>query len=212
MGYKVWYNYILFKLGKRKILPSKIINLVKVSENNEKLIKIINSNIIVDKKVKYPYLRESLILKLDKVSEMLEVKGYKLKIYDAYRSYDDQKKSWDKRLKETRIEHPNVDIKELERLTSLKVAKPTKGHGGHQTGGAIDVTLIDKDGNEQILEAEYYIAKVLQHEIDHTNGISFIDRLESYQKRRLKKELKELRNNTVRGIKKMNNRQALQNS
>ncbi len=155
MGYKVWYNYILFKLGKRKILPSKIINLVKVSENNEKLIKIINSNIIVDKKVKYPYLRESLILKLDKVSEMLEVKGYKLKIYDAYRSYDDQKKSWDKRLKETRIEHPNVDIKELERLTSLKVAKPTKGHGGHQTGGAIDVTLIDKDGNELDMGTKY---------------------------------------------------------
>ena len=76
----------------------------------------------------------------------------------------------------------------------------------------IKVKYLDKEGNEQILEAEYYIAKVLQHEIDHTNGISFIDRLESYQKRRLKKELKELRNNTVRGIKKMNNRQALQNS
>ncbi|MEI0603899.1 peptide deformylase [Brachyspira alvinipulli] len=76
----------------------------------------------------------------------------------------------------------------------------------------IKVKYLDKEGNEQILEAEDYIAKVLQHEIDHTNGISFIDRLESYQKRRLKKELKELRNNTVRGIKKMNNRQALQNS
>ena len=35
------------------------------------------------------------------------------------------------------------------------------------------------------------MAKVLQHEIDHTNGITFIDRLESYQKRRLKRELKE---------------------
>ena len=71
---------------------------------------------------------------------------------------------------------------------------------------------MDKEGNEQILEAEDYVAKVLQHEIDHTNGISFIDRLESYQKRRLKRELKELRNNTTRGIKKAQNREKLQNS
>lgn len=58
----------------------------------------------------------------------------------------------------------------------------------------IKVKYIDINGEEQILEASDYIAKVLQHEIDHTNGITFIDRLESYQKRRLKKELKELRN------------------
>ena len=76
----------------------------------------------------------------------------------------------------------------------------------------IKVKYLDKEGNEQTLEAEGYIAKVLQHEIDHTNGISFIDRLESYQKRRLKRELKELRNNTVRGIKKVQNREKLQNT
>ena len=76
----------------------------------------------------------------------------------------------------------------------------------------IKVQYLDKEGNEQILEAQDYIAKVLQHEIDHTNGISFIDRLESYQKRRLKRDLKELRNNTIRGIKKVQNREALKNS
>ncbi len=76
----------------------------------------------------------------------------------------------------------------------------------------IKVKYLDRDGNEQILDAENYIAKVLQHEIDHTNGITFIDRLESYQKRRLKRELKELRNNTVREIKKKENREMLKNS
>lgn len=58
----------------------------------------------------------------------------------------------------------------------------------------IKVKYVDTNGKEQILNAKDYVAKVLQHEIDHTNGITFIDRLESYQKRRLKKELKELRN------------------
>ena len=75
----------------------------------------------------------------------------------------------------------------------------------------IKVKYLDKENKEQILLAEDYIAKVLQHEIDHTNGISFIDRLESFQKRRLKRELKELRNNTIRNIKKEHNRKALKN-
>lgn len=57
----------------------------------------------------------------------------------------------------------------------------------------IKVKYMDINGEDKILEAANYIARVLQHEIDHTNGIVFIDRLESYQKRRLKKDLKDLR-------------------
>lgn len=59
----------------------------------------------------------------------------------------------------------------------------------------IKVKYIDRDNKEQILEAENYVAKVLQHEIDHTNGILFIDRLEPHQKRSLKRALKEIRIN-----------------
>lgn len=58
---------------------------------------------------------------------------------------------------------------------------------------SIKVKYLDTNNEEQIIEANDYIARVLQHEIDHTNGITFIDRMESYQKRRLKKDLKELR-------------------
>lgn len=76
----------------------------------------------------------------------------------------------------------------------------------------IKVKYMDKEGNEQVLETNDYAAKVLQHEIDHTNGISFIDRMESFQKRRLKRELKELRNNTIHNIKKIQNIEILRNS
>ena len=58
----------------------------------------------------------------------------------------------------------------------------------------IKVKYMDIDGNNQEMDAYDYVAKVIQHEIDHTNGILFIDRLEPYQKRKHKRNLKEIRN------------------
>lgn len=41
----------------------------------------------------------------------------------------------------------------------------------------IRVKAIDLDGNEIRLKAEGFLARVLQHEIDHTNGTVFIDHI-----------------------------------
>lgn len=41
----------------------------------------------------------------------------------------------------------------------------------------IRVKAIDVDGNEVRFKAEGFLARVVQHEIDHTNGIVFIDHL-----------------------------------
>ena len=41
----------------------------------------------------------------------------------------------------------------------------------------VRVKAIDIDGNEIRLKAEGFLARVLQHEIDHTNGIVFIDHI-----------------------------------
>lgn len=38
---------------------------------------------------------------------------------------------------------------------------------------------LDKSGKPQRLEAEEFLARVIQHEVDHLNGILFIDRLKS---------------------------------
>ena len=48
MEYKVWYNYLLFRLGIRKVLPKKIISNVKIEENNEELVKVDNNRFIFD--------------------------------------------------------------------------------------------------------------------------------------------------------------------
>lgn len=41
----------------------------------------------------------------------------------------------------------------------------------------IRLKALDEDGNEIRLRAEGFLARVLQHEVDHTNGIVFIDHL-----------------------------------
>ncbi len=41
----------------------------------------------------------------------------------------------------------------------------------------IRVKAMDINGNEIRLKAEGFLARVLQHEIDHTNGIVFIDHI-----------------------------------
>ncbi len=56
----------------------------------------------------------------------------------------------------------------------------------------ITVTFQDLEGNEQKLETEDRFAVVLQHEIDHLNGILFIDHLSSLKRNLYKKKVKKL--------------------
>ena len=58
----------------------------------------------------------------------------------------------------------------------------------------IQVEGVDRDGKPVSLDAEGYMAIVLQHEIDHLQGILFIDRISALKrnlyKKRIKKRLK----------------------
>jgi peptide deformylase len=42
---------------------------------------------------------------------------------------------------------------------------------------AVSVRYTDLDGNQRVLEAEDYLARVFQHELDHLDGVLFLDRL-----------------------------------
>ncbi len=57
------------------------------------------------------------------------------------------------------------------------------------------VTGLDIQGNPVRIDAQGLLAVILQHEIDHLNGILFIDRISSLKrgiyKRKVKKQLKE---------------------
>lgn len=43
----------------------------------------------------------------------------------------------------------------------------------------VRIKALDEDGNEVKFKAEGFLARVLQHEIDHTNGILFIDHIKN---------------------------------
>ncbi len=57
----------------------------------------------------------------------------------------------------------------------------------------VKVRFEDLNGAVQELEAEGLLARVLQHEIDHLNGVLFIDRMAQENRRTLAGELSKLR-------------------
>ena len=56
----------------------------------------------------------------------------------------------------------------------------------------VRVKAVDLDGDEVELEADGWIARILQHEIDHLDGVLFIDRIGPMRRALLKKRLREL--------------------
>ncbi len=59
-----------------------------------------------------------------------------------------------------------------------------------------DATLVrgyNTDGKEIRFEADHLLARVIQHEIDHLEGILFIDRLEEHVRKELTPELKKIK-------------------
>ena len=52
---------------------------------------------------------------------------------------------------------------------------------------------ITPDSKEMKIEAEGILARVLQHEIDHLNGVLFIDHLEEYRRKELTSRLKKIK-------------------
>ena len=59
----------------------------------------------------------------------------------------------------------------------------------------IFLKAIDLDGNEINQEFEGYKARVIQHEIDHLNGVLIVDRISSLKKQLVKREIKKLQKN-----------------
>ncbi len=62
----------------------------------------------------------------------------------------------------------------------------------------IKVDYTDVHGQKQSIEAENLFARVIQHEMDHLDGIVFTDRIEDHHKRRIKKDLRDLKRESRR--------------
>ena len=58
---------------------------------------------------------------------------------------------------------------------------------------SIDVRALDESGKPVEFAADGYLARAIQHEIDHLNGVLFVDRLGMLQRRMHRSELKALK-------------------
>lgn len=148
---KVYINYILWRLGLRDILPNIIVNNKKICENNSPLV-----NIIDNPRFSFPerstrrggcWVRAELVPMLERAGDNLP-DGYKLHIFGGWRSITVQWTAWLKNLENKKLENPNLPIDAIKNIARKTSASPENGYGPHQTGGAIDLTVVDTNGNE----------------------------------------------------------------
>jgi peptide deformylase len=66
---------------------------------------------------------------------------------------------------------------------------------------SVGVRAQNLQGDKTEIEAVGFLARAIQHEVDHLNGILFIDRMSSAAKVALSSRLKRLQKETQRGIK-----------
>lgn len=137
MKIRVIYNKILWSLGIREILPSYFIRKVEIRDSGEKLVFVNESERV----------RKTVSDKIKKAEKFLP-EGYSFFVAEGYRSPKRQQDMWDAEFDDVKKQNPNLDNDEIERLTSLRIARPGTNSGAHQTGGAIDITIIDENGQK----------------------------------------------------------------
>ncbi len=64
---------------------------------------------------------------------------------------------------------------------------------------SVSVRALNLEGKPSEIEASGFLARAIQHEVDHLNGILFIDRMSSAAKVALSSRLKRLQKETQRG-------------
>ena len=97
--------------------------------------------ILKDKRAEYFAVRKAVAEKLEKASQYLP-EGYQFKIYETYRSFEKQKNFWNEALENIQKANPNMTLEETEEIANKGIANPYKIGSGHQTGGAVDITLV----------------------------------------------------------------------
>ena len=160
-GFRVWVAYGLWLLGLRRILPRSVVNRVPVVECGEPFVLVHKSlRLRLRDGSGIPVrLREGVAKRLYAAAELLPA-GFNLILVEGYRSVARQEILWKAELEAMKRAHSGVEKSEVERLVRLRVANPALGGGGHQTGGAVDVTLADTDWRELDMGTAVYAFSV----------------------------------------------------
>ena len=159
MKIKRFFYYLCYKAGVRPTIPGAVINSVPVLEKKEQLIDIKKADARLFfggrlEKETQVFLRKSAAERLVKVAASLP-EGKFLMVYDAFRSLETQRMLWNKKYEYFKSLYPDEPEESIEKRTRAFAADPRFGYGGHQTGGAVDVSLCDKNGRELDMGTAY---------------------------------------------------------
>lgn len=91
-------------------------------------------------------LRAEVHDRLQRVASSLEP-GLQLLVLDAFRTQPQQFNGWNRRLVALARAHPDADLATLTELCRRDVADPVNKPSGHQSGAAVDITLL-RDARE----------------------------------------------------------------
>ena len=154
--FKDQIKMILWRL--RKTIPGAVINCVCIRENHEKLVDIKrNKTLFFSQELQgcsAVYLRASVYEKIQHASQVLP-NNYFFKIYSAFRSQQEQMQLWQDNYREIKEQNPTLPEEEIIRRTKARCADPRSGFGGHQTGGAVDISLCDQNGQDYDMGTGY---------------------------------------------------------
>jgi zinc D-Ala-D-Ala dipeptidase len=147
---RVVANRLLWRLGLRDVLPGYYVQLILVTECGETLepIPAVPGRLLLDPRLRRPHLaRHSVVCALRQAAQLLP-DDVQLLVVEGYRSPALQQQLWSATREEITGTQPLATPSEIDRLTSLVVARPSSQGGGHQTGAAVDITLADAMGTE----------------------------------------------------------------
>ncbi len=103
------------------------------------------------------FVRRSVAMKLARAQSHLK-KGMRLKIIDGFRPISAQKKIYRQYFKVIANEHKDWTKKEVTAELDQWVANPYTQIPAHSTGGTVDLTIADANGNELDMGTEVNVA------------------------------------------------------
>ncbi len=96
-----------------------------------------------------------------------------------------------------------LNKKKDDQMTEGCLSIPNIYEEGVKRNRAVRVDYLDLDGQPQSIEAEDYLARVFQHEIDHLNGVLFLDHLPASITDEYRKELSALQRQSKANLKEL---------
>ncbi len=136
--------------NKGKPEPIRLLNRILESENGEPLAALADAapSVIIHREQVIPYLRKTVAEMLEEAAQRL-LPGYKLAVIDAWRPFDRQKRIYEWMTACALEVWPDMPYAQLKRKVNRWVAPiDQKAPPGHCTGGAVDVFLLEPNGEQ----------------------------------------------------------------